>query len=1757
MLDEFGFNRVVSDTDLTTLIVAGSEGGDLAGVDDGIRSSSSISRAGPDDSNVKITKDMVRLFAKPSVTNRDSVSFQDIEKLFPNQTIGAKRASESKRPAFSMKTFFKGPAAASSGARDSPLSAVAETAGTSSRVNRSSTAPNANESNNNTISEEALKGASSTTRYSRSESDGSRRGSATTISTPLSSMFSRPTDGVGGPAAGSASKGKPPTIKSGAAEIRARAKTGSGKETPHFPISTASSTSASAAAAAAGGSSSSSSQKTAMAFRPSDDEDAYDPVFNMLDNYSAILCSALCHSELIESLCFLAANGSVTIAGKSRALLVNFMRLLSRSFPENQCSELLTIPYLVEFAACVNPGREANKAYKSGQTLVALADAFALSPLSQFAGVSPSILPVKEASSINASIRGSVRADGSSVNSPLSSASLMLNGRAGVGNVNGGATSLAIPRNAVRRNSSTPMSSTLAAVTATSSATNDRSSLAMTSNSNGSGGAGGNTLSSGAIGANSGGGGSSGGSGTSDGNIGRQANLPSLNLQNITELADELVISMNTNINGISSVSDVAETGSTSALKDLMTALAPSMDKNELTKQMDQSRVLGNHGKEPYKWDWSCISDMLEFSFAHSDRLNEALKTKWIRRVSGFFRCSTDEKGYFANLEWEPTYLQYWECACKMYSILLRDEAGLTFMSSDRRGLLFSEISREVESLILLAANNGGGVHSQSISANVGLPPVIQPKNVFRQYSCNFTMAREFFTLLGRMLRTASIMAGRGEDESAAGKRQSLSVAGPKASVTTGSRQLLDSTNIFNHLCGLGAYSSLDYLSRLVLVSLSFSDGGFMSKHLIQIWTTQCECSTKLRDYLHGVIRVLLSIQGSACGGGKGKSGGSGGLGGGGGSSGGSAAGGAVGGGGGGVDASMVRTNSWAVDALVNQVTLSESDSPSAAIFRALDEASHNRSFLSHMISKRPKLVNEPLAYKALIRFCAIPDGISLLQQQDWLDAELDAWAARKCTSYAETTEQRVSVAFAIMPSSYSYNSSRSAARIKLPVNLNQHGEEDELFIPPLPPAGGAAASNSSSSSSNNNNIPATHSVLTFGTNGVDPIPVNVNPMSQSSSGANPGVDTYDFTASSMMAPDLSTDPAAIDRDANRDLVVDMQGLLRIPFNMEVRLNSMAGYAPTGSSSANASECLKIDTFLDIADMVSPLCDDSVTDATRLVKVRGIVLDNAGYPTSVAVAQNKVVHSTLMAGICPITRLGRLQPMSEAIATGRKQKRRSSVMNSGPGGALAHGAERVASTTRSSISAMTHGGNTSQSQSSTNYLTQEGDADTSPTIQQEHLYDWSLCKPGHRQSANHIIQLTNDKFAVCIPGEPAVWIFSKKPPTIDPSLVSATGIVAPAQAHSGSPRTTQSKRPLSSRAPPADLCDWPESGRSGGGGGNEYYKSATTTSSYGMLYLVEIQYFLRLETGQAPFVPMPRHLYGELARSGEGCSVLVKRNIIHNLVRVVRSAKSHSSSSELRSALWSLGHIASSDFGFNIVIGIDYYFIDFCVDRVLNCPNYSMRGTYFYVLGLVSRSQRGCARLQKLKWYSVSHSTSAAVALPYNPSILFRSAQSIHTGSGSSVAAAHSQAVEQLAVSESATGEPQTATSAAVFATTARNPSIQSSGRSLPAGFMASSHTFNTDPSPTTTEITRLSREVLSIISKMPGIIFYRECSAKLDRIRLEHREVFDSRELYAAVHSLFEMHSFKLSLRRDIIRLFSNAAKSKPVVLSTEPAMA
>jgi len=122
---------------------------------------------------------------------------------------------------------------------------------------------------------------------------------------------------------------------------------------------------------------------------------------------------------------------------------------------------------------------------------------------------------------------------------------------------------------------------------------------------------------------------------------------------------------------------------------------------------------------------------------------------------------------------------------------------------------------------------------------------------------------------------------------------------------------------------------------------------------------------------------------------------------------------------------------------------------------------------------------------------------------------------------------------------------------------------------------------------------------------------------------------------------------------------------------------------------------------------------------------------------------------------------------------------------------------------------------------------------------------------------------------------------------------------------------------------------------------------------------------------------LPPHIYGEIAKTEEGCKLLRVAGHFKEFVDTIKSATKPSI--EKRAALWAVGQIGSSVYGWELLSETDI--VTYISDQAKACQTLSMRGTCFYILGLLSRIDKGRDALSKLGW-SFSPNPSVAVVIP-------------------------------------------------------------------------------------------------------------------------------------------------------------------------------
>jgi len=141
-------------------------------------------------------------------------------------------------------------------------------------------------------------------------------------------------------------------------------------------------------------------------------------------------------------------------------------------------------------------------------------------------------------------------------------------------------------------------------------------------------------------------------------------------------------------------------------------------------------------------------------------------------------------------------------------------------------------------------------------------------------------------------------------------------------------------------------------------------------------------------------------------------------------------------------------------------------------------------------------------------------------------------------------------------------------------------------------------------------------------------------------------------------------------------------------------------------------------------------------------------------------------------------------------------------------------------------------------------------------------------------------------------------------------------------------------------------------------------------------------------------VYLPPHFFGELGKTKEGCEILESTNHISEFIACL---KSDGNPLEKKSALWALGNIGSSKTGFKF---IENGVLETIVKMAENSSCLSIRGTCFYVLGMISHIDTGRDKLASFGWESPSNPNSW-ISLPknINKSNFFRIPSYQHVGS--------------------------------------------------------------------------------------------------------------------------------------------------------------
>ena len=138
---------------------------------------------------------------------------------------------------------------------------------------------------------------------------------------------------------------------------------------------------------------------------------------------------------------------------------------------------------------------------------------------------------------------------------------------------------------------------------------------------------------------------------------------------------------------------------------------------------------------------------------------------------------------------------------------------------------------------------------------------------------------------------------------------------------------------------------------------------------------------------------------------------------------------------------------------------------------------------------------------------------------------------------------------------------------------------------------------------------------------------------------------------------------------------------------------------------------------------------------------------------------------------------------------------------------------------------------------------------------------------------------------------------------------------------------------------------------------------------------------------------VPPHFYRELARTEEGCKLLLESGHFHEFAAAIQdfdlSEEDPETIVKVKGALWAVGNVGSLELAARFLEETDV--VQWIVRIAEGAEVMTMRGTAFFVLGLISRSLLGYEMLMEQGWEAATDDLGAStgLCLPSNLSKLF------------------------------------------------------------------------------------------------------------------------------------------------------------------------
>ncbi|KAK4947968.1 hypothetical protein LTR66_014147, partial [Elasticomyces elasticus] len=245
---------------------------------------------------------------------------------------------------------------------------------------------------------------------------------------------------------------------------------------------------------------------------------------------------------------------------------------------------------------------------------------------------------------------------------------------------------------------------------------------------------------------------------------------------------------------------------------------------------------------------------------------------------------------------------------------------------------------------------------------------------------------------------------------------------------------------------------------------------------------------------------------------------------------------------------------------------------------------------------------------------------------------------------------------------------------------------------------------------------------------------------------------------------------------------------------------------------------------------------------------------------------------------------------------------------------------------------------------------------------------------------------------------------------------------------------------------------------------------------------------------------VPPHFYRELTRTAEGCDLLKAKGHFEEFASAIQDHGLEHDDSEIilkvKGCLWAVGNVGSMELGAPFLERTKV--VKWIVRIAENSEVMTMRGTAFFVLGLISRSLHGQEILAEYRWDGTVNMTgqSLGFCLPMDLDRLF---------------------------------------------------SIRSWGPASDAGYIPS-----TKLTISTTDSDPVNADILKSVVRLGNTVLSNKAAADLNALRLKKAPGFQQPALFHKVMGILAAHHYRLPACRFVIDLFDKSVM-KSIVLEEE----